>query len=230
MTNLRKRMLEELQRRNYCESTIRGYLRAVEQFAGHFGKSPDKLGPDELRSYRAYLLTERKLAVGSVVARVLAPVLPTCAAQRLRPHPPLRLSRQRPPHLSPRARSAAARLPAPTKFTSHQLPDGHLAVPALRSQHEHRAQPHRATTGVSMQADRLLLMPAPSKGSRRCDRTSRPTCVFSAKLRPNNQFLHARSSRNHSSLRGLSPLPPYPARVFQPLCPIHRSQFSPLAP
>ncbi|MGA7242219.1 MAG: site-specific integrase [Terracidiphilus sp.] len=72
MTNLRRRMLEELQRRNYSESTIRGYLRAVEQFAKHFGKSPDKLGPDELRSYQAYLLTERKLAVGSVVARVAA--------------------------------------------------------------------------------------------------------------------------------------------------------------
>jgi integrase/recombinase XerD len=38
----------------------------------YFGKSPDKLGPDDLRSYQAYLLTERKLAVGSVVARVAA--------------------------------------------------------------------------------------------------------------------------------------------------------------
>ena len=117
------------------------------------------------------------------------------------------------------------------------LPSSHLTNSPLAiwrcprcGAYEHRAQPHRATTGVSMQADRLLLMPAPSKGSRRCDRTSRPTCVFSAKLRPNNQFLPARSSRNHSSLRDLSPLPPYPARVFQPLCPIHRSQFSPLAP
>ena len=72
MTHLRKRMLEELQRRNYSEGTTRAYLHAVEQFAVHFGKSPDKLGPDDLRSYQAYLLVERKLAVASVVARVAA--------------------------------------------------------------------------------------------------------------------------------------------------------------
>jgi integrase/recombinase XerD len=65
-------MLEELQRRNYSEGTTRAYLQAVQQFAVHFGRSPDKLGPDDLRSYLAYLLVERKLAVGSVVARVAA--------------------------------------------------------------------------------------------------------------------------------------------------------------
>jgi integrase/recombinase XerD len=72
VTHLRKRMLEELQRRNYSEGTTRAYLQAVQQFAVHFGKSPDKLGPDDLRSYQAYLLVERKLAVASVVARVAA--------------------------------------------------------------------------------------------------------------------------------------------------------------
>ncbi len=72
MTHLRKRMLEELQRRNYSDGTTRAYLQAVQQFAVHFGKSPDKLGPDDLRSYQAYLFAERKLAVASVVARVAA--------------------------------------------------------------------------------------------------------------------------------------------------------------
>jgi len=50
VTHLRKRMLEELQRRNYSEGTTRAYLQAVQQFAVHFGKSPDKLGPDDLRN------------------------------------------------------------------------------------------------------------------------------------------------------------------------------------
>jgi site-specific recombinase XerD len=65
-------MLEELQRRNYSAETTRQYLLAVTQFAKHFGKPPDQLGPDELRTYQAYLLRERKLAVGTVVARVAA--------------------------------------------------------------------------------------------------------------------------------------------------------------
>ena len=72
MTHLRKIMLEELQRRNYSDATIRHYLRMVEDFARHFGKSPDKLGLEHLRSYQAYLLKTRKLSVGSVENHVAA--------------------------------------------------------------------------------------------------------------------------------------------------------------
>src|SRR6266702_1485745 len=65
-------MLEELERRNYSTRTIRYYLRFVERFAKHFGKSPDKLGPDHLRTYQAYLLKERKLCPGTVENHVAA--------------------------------------------------------------------------------------------------------------------------------------------------------------
>jgi integrase/recombinase XerD len=65
-------MLEELQRRNYSPKTIHNYLNTVKDFAKYFGKSPDKLGPDELRIYQVYLLKERKLAVRTVASRVAA--------------------------------------------------------------------------------------------------------------------------------------------------------------
>ncbi len=52
MTRLRKTMLEELQRRNYSQTTVKTYLSPVENFATHFHRSPDQLGPDEIRSYQ----------------------------------------------------------------------------------------------------------------------------------------------------------------------------------
>jgi integrase/recombinase XerD len=72
VTHLRKMMLEELQRRNYSEITTRKYLQYVTAFARHFGKSPDQLGPNELRSYQAYLLQERKVTPGTAVNCVAA--------------------------------------------------------------------------------------------------------------------------------------------------------------
>ena len=72
MTHLRKMMLEELQRRNYSDITTRKYLQVVTAFARHFGKSPDELGPNELRSYQAYLLKERKVTPGTAVNCVAA--------------------------------------------------------------------------------------------------------------------------------------------------------------
>ena len=66
MTQLRKRMLEELQRRNYSQATTRSYILAVKQFAEYFGQSPEKLGAEEIRRYQLYLLNEKKLAPGTV--------------------------------------------------------------------------------------------------------------------------------------------------------------------
>jgi site-specific recombinase XerD len=72
MTKLRRMMLEELQRRNYSAITTRKYLQVVTDFAKYFGKSPDQLGPNHLRTYQAYLLQERKLASGTAVNCVAA--------------------------------------------------------------------------------------------------------------------------------------------------------------
>ncbi len=66
MTPLRKKMLEELQRRNYAESTKRAYLQIVADFAKYFGRSPDLLGLDEIREYQAHLINKRKLDARTV--------------------------------------------------------------------------------------------------------------------------------------------------------------------
>jgi site-specific recombinase XerD len=65
-------MLEELQRRNYAPTTIDAYLHAVEQFAKHFKRAPNRLSLDHLRSYQAYLLRERKLGPRTVRLHVAA--------------------------------------------------------------------------------------------------------------------------------------------------------------
>src|SRR5438874_6365040 len=72
MTYLRKRMLEELQRRNYSSETIRAYLFAVKDFAAYFKKSPDQLGQEHLRQYQLHLLNDRKLTVETIVGRIAA--------------------------------------------------------------------------------------------------------------------------------------------------------------
>ncbi len=62
MTHLRKMMLEELQRRNYAETTIDCYIRAVEDFSRRFHLPPDRLGPRHIREYQAELFQKQKLA------------------------------------------------------------------------------------------------------------------------------------------------------------------------
>ncbi len=72
MTRLRKMMLEELQRRNYAETTIRSYIRTVEDFARRFNSAPDRLGPRHIREYQAELFQKRKLSANSVVRHLAA--------------------------------------------------------------------------------------------------------------------------------------------------------------
>jgi integrase/recombinase XerD len=72
VTHLRKMMLEELQRRNYAETTIDCYLRAVEDFSRHFNCSPDRLGPRHIREYQAALFQKRKFSPNTVAQHLAA--------------------------------------------------------------------------------------------------------------------------------------------------------------
>jgi len=66
VTQLRQMMLEELQRRNYSQTTVKTYLKVVEDFTRHFHRPPDQLGKDHIRAYQVYLFQERKLGVRTV--------------------------------------------------------------------------------------------------------------------------------------------------------------------
>lgn len=72
MTKLRQRMIEDMQVRNLALNTQRVYLEQVSRFARHFNKSPERLGPEEIRAYQIYLTNERKLDPGSVLVAIAA--------------------------------------------------------------------------------------------------------------------------------------------------------------
>jgi len=65
MSELRKRMIRDMQSRNFSPGTQRRYLRAVIGLAEYYHRSPDKINIEEIQDYIVHLLSERKLAVGS---------------------------------------------------------------------------------------------------------------------------------------------------------------------
>jgi integrase/recombinase XerD len=67
MTPLRKRMLDELQLRNLSACTTRAYVGAVERFSEYFGKSPEKMGPEQVREYLLHLIRDKKSLPNTVM-------------------------------------------------------------------------------------------------------------------------------------------------------------------
>jgi len=57
MTPLRQRMIDDMRIRNLSPHTQRSNVEHVSRFARHFGKSPDQLGPDAIRTYQVFLTT-----------------------------------------------------------------------------------------------------------------------------------------------------------------------------
>jgi integrase/recombinase XerD len=62
MTPLRHRMIEDLEIRNYSPGTIENYVRYVAGFSRHFWRSPERLGPEELRTYQLYLIKTKRVS------------------------------------------------------------------------------------------------------------------------------------------------------------------------
>ena len=72
MTSLRQRFTEDMQVRNLAPNTQQSYVQQISLFARHFRKSPELLGPEDIRAYQVYLTNEKKLAPGSITIAVAA--------------------------------------------------------------------------------------------------------------------------------------------------------------
>ena len=58
MSPLRRRMIEDMTIRNLSPATQRSYLHAVSRFSQYFGRSPDRLGLEDVRAYQVHLASK----------------------------------------------------------------------------------------------------------------------------------------------------------------------------
>jgi site-specific recombinase XerD len=65
-------MIEDMQIRNRSLHTQRVYVEQIVRFARHFRKSPEHLGPAEIRAYLLHLAQDRRLAASSIIVTVSA--------------------------------------------------------------------------------------------------------------------------------------------------------------
>ena len=100
MTPLRQRMFEDMQLRGLAPRTQVCYVQAVQQFARHYGTSPDLVTEDELRAYFLFLINEKHVAPGTV-ATALAALKFLFVHTLQRPWPVLDFVLPRKPHTLP---------------------------------------------------------------------------------------------------------------------------------
>jgi site-specific recombinase XerD len=65
-------MIEDMQIRNMAAHTQRAYVEQVVRFARYFRKSPEHLGPPEVRTYLIHLSQERRLSASSIIVTIAA--------------------------------------------------------------------------------------------------------------------------------------------------------------
>jgi site-specific recombinase XerD len=65
-------MIEDMQIRNLAVHTQNTYVIQVSMFARHFSRSPEVLGPEEIRTYQVYLTNEKRLATSSILIAISA--------------------------------------------------------------------------------------------------------------------------------------------------------------
>lgn len=72
MTALRQRMIEDMRIRGFAPGTIKNYVRCVAKFAEHFGRPPDQLGPEDIRTFQVFLVEKANAKYGTLTQFVQA--------------------------------------------------------------------------------------------------------------------------------------------------------------
>jgi site-specific recombinase XerD len=75
MTPLRQRFIEDMQIRNLSPKTIKTYTSHVVTFAAFHGKSPEHLGPEEIRRWQVDLVQRRKVSWSTFKHRMILTTL-----------------------------------------------------------------------------------------------------------------------------------------------------------
>ena len=57
MSPLRRRMIEDMTVRNMSPATQRSYISAVSKFSRYFGRSPDRLTPEDVHAFQVHLVS-----------------------------------------------------------------------------------------------------------------------------------------------------------------------------
>lgn len=57
LSPLRRRMIEDMTVRNLSPATQRSYVHAVAKFSRYFGRSPERLGLEEVRAFQVHLVS-----------------------------------------------------------------------------------------------------------------------------------------------------------------------------
>lgn len=72
MSQLRERMMQDLRIRNRSPHTERMYVDHVDRFFKHVGKTPNQVGPEDIRAYQVYLVEEKKVSPAVLTQAVCA--------------------------------------------------------------------------------------------------------------------------------------------------------------
>jgi site-specific recombinase XerD len=62
MSMLREQMIRDMTIKGLSQKTMQSYVRYIVEYAKYYNKSPDKMGPNEIKEYLSYLITQRKLS------------------------------------------------------------------------------------------------------------------------------------------------------------------------